>query len=55
MAGKGGGTILQVLGGGAGVLVLVDLDIKDMLEIHPGEFRPPSRDKVGLPLPPAKE
>ena len=39
MGGKGGWTILQDLGGGAGVLT-VDLDLSDMLEIQPGDDQP---------------
>ena len=39
MGGKGGRTILQDLGGGAGVL-MVDLDMSDILEIQPGDDRP---------------
>lgn len=41
IGGKGGWMILQDLGGGAGVLI-VDLDISDMLEMQPGEERPPT-------------
>ena len=50
MGGKGGCTILQTLGGGAGVLI-VERDMRDMLDIPPGELLPPSLDKVGLCLP----
>ena len=39
MGGKGGWTILQDLGGGAGVLT-VDLNMSDMLEIQPGDDQP---------------
>lgn len=47
IGGKGGWTIFQTLGGGAGVL-MVERDINDMLDIPPGELRPPNLDKVGL-------
>ena len=55
MGGKGGCTSLQVLGGGAGVRAAVERDIRDMLEMQPGDWRPPSRDSVGLPRPTASE
>ena len=41
MGGKGGWTNLQDLGGRAGVL-MVDLDIRDMLEMQPGDDLPPA-------------
>jgi len=47
MGGKGGCTILQTFGGGAGVLI-VERDMRDILEIPPGELLPPSLDNVGL-------
>jgi len=47
IGGKGGWTILHTLGGGAGVLI-VERDMRDMLDIPPGELLPPSLDKVGL-------
>ena len=50
MGGKGGWIIFHTLGGGAGVLI-VERDIRDMLEMPPGELLPPSLDSVGLCLP----
>ena len=50
MGGKGGCTILQTLGGGAGVRI-VERDMRDMLDMPPGELLPPSLDRVGLCLP----
>ena len=50
MGGKGGCTILQTLGGGAGVRI-VERDMRDMLDMPPGEVLPPSLDRVGLCLP----